>query len=90
LRRGDSRQLAYGRPIRAADPQIVTQRGQRFQRFGDAQLLFDGARFVAEERLDVLEETGEPQIAMGLRAQRGEQRAPFLPFEQRATLCQTR
>jgi hypothetical protein len=72
LRDSHTRELTHGGPGEPARFERANQMGQRFQGFGDAQLLLRGARGIPKQPLDVLAEAAKTQVHMGRRAHRAQ------------------
>jgi hypothetical protein len=67
-----ARELACRREADATGLELASRFRQRFERFGNAELLLREARPVAEQPLNVLVERAKPQLHVGARAERAQ------------------
>jgi len=73
----NARELTHGRPAQLSARKGLSERGQLFERLGDAQLFLGAARFVAKQTLDVLAEAAVAQVDVCRGTLRGQEPAPF-------------
>src|SRR4051812_7806409 len=79
-----ARELPHGGEAEGPRLELFGCLGQRFECLSDPELIVREARAVAEEPLGVLVKGAVSELAMGSRAERPQEPAPFLEVEPRA------